>query len=129
MGCCMFGVSLFLLALCVLVKIFEDYDYVPRGLLIASATAFMLWLIAEQAPLGVADWLGVLVLCVFFVGILTQTALWAYIQHHGERLLTAKRRKAKKAIEHIEEIHPWLLLLLLAFGFVSVTEHIIGAFK
>lgn len=125
----MLGVSLFLLALSVLVKIFKDYDYVPHGLLIASASAFVLWLIGLMAPLGAADWLCVLVLCGFFVGILTQTALWAYIQHHGERLLTAKRRKAKMAIEHIEEIHPWFLLLLLAFGFVSVTEHIIGAFK
>lgn len=125
----MFGVSIVLLGLWGAVSCLKDWDYVPRGLLISSATAFVLWLFAQRSPMFVTVWLCALILCVFFVAILIQTALWAYIQHHGERLPTAKRRKAKMAIEHIEEIHPWLLLLLLVFGFVSDTEHIIGAFK
>lgn len=129
MGCGMLGVSIVLLGMWGAVKCLKDWDYVPRGLLIASVTSFVLWVFAQRSPAFVTDWLCALILCVFFVAILIQTALWAYIQHHGERLLTAKRRKAKRAIEQLEELHPWLLILFAAYAFVAITEHIIGAFK
>lgn len=125
----MFGVSIVLLGMWGAVTCLKDWDYVPRGLLISSATAFVLWLSAQRSPLFVADWLCTLLLCVFFVAILIQTALWAYIQHYGERLLTANRRKAKIAIEQIDELHPWILILFAAYAFAAITERIIGAFK
>lgn len=125
----MLGVSIVLLGMFGVVTCIKDWDYVPRGLLIGSVTAFVLWLFAQRSPLFVADWLCAILLCVFFVAIMIQTALWAYIQHHGERLLTAKRRKAKIAIEQIDELHPWLAILFAAYAFAAITEHIIGAFK
>lgn len=125
----MLGVSIVLLGMWCAVTCLKDWDYVPRGLLISSATAFVLWLIAQRSPTFVTDWLCALILCVFFVAILIQTALWAYIQHHGERLLSAKRRKAKIAIEQIEELYPWLVILFVAYTFASFVEHIIGAVK
>lgn len=125
----MFGVSIVLLGLWGAVTCLKDWDYVPRGLLISSATAFVLWLFAQRSPMFVTDWLCALILCVFFVAILIQTALWAYIQHHGERLQTAKRRKAKRAIEQLDELHPWLLFLFLANMFASFEEYVVGAMK
>lgn len=125
----MLGVSIVLLGMWGAVTCLKDWDYVPRGLLVASATAFTLWAFAQRSPAFVSDWLCALILCVFFVAILIQTALWAYIQHHGERLLTAKRRKAKLAIEQLDELHPWLLILFSAYAFAAITEHINGAFK
>lgn len=125
----MFGVSIVLLGLWGAVTCLKDWDYVPSGLLISSATAFVLWLFAQRSHVFVTDWLCALILCVFFVAILIQTALWAYIQNHGERLLSAKRRKAKIAIEQIDELHPWILILFAAYAFAAITEHIIGAFK
>ena len=125
----MFGVSIVLLGLWGAVTCLKDWDYVQRGLLITSATAFVLWAFAQRTPVSVTDWLCALILCVFFVAILIQTALWAYIQHHGERLLTAKRRKAKRAIEQLDELHPWLLILFLAYAFASSVEYVVGAIK
>lgn len=125
----MLGVSIVLLGMWGAVTCLKDWDYVPRGLLTASATASVLWAFAQRSPASVADWLCALILCVFFVAILIQTALWAYIQHHGERLLTAKRRKAKIAIDQIDELHPWLLILFAAYTFASFVEYCIGAFK
>lgn len=125
----MLGVSIVLLGLWGAVTCLKDWVYVPRGLLISSATAFVLWAFAQRSPAFVTDWLCALILCVFFVAILIQTALWAYIQHHEERLQTAKRRKAKNAIEQIDELHPWILFLIAAYAFAAITEHFIGAFK
>lgn len=125
----MLGVSIVLLGMWGAVTCLKDWDYVPRGLLISSATAFVLWAFAQQSPVFVTDWLCALILCVFFVTILFQSAIWAYIQHYGERLLTAKRRKAKRAIEQLNELHPWLAILFAAYAFAAITEHIIGAFK
>ena len=125
----MLGVSIVLLGMWGAVTCLKDWDYVPRGLLIASATAFVLWAFAQRPPAFVTDWLCALILCVLFVAILIQTALWAYIQHHGERLLTAKRLKAKRAIEQLDELHPWLAILFAAYAFAAISEHIIGAFK
>lgn len=129
MGCSMLGVSIVLLGMWCAVTCLKDWDYVPHGLLIASATAFVLWAFAQRSPAFVTDWLYALILCVFFVTILIQTALWAYIQHHGERLLTAKRRKAKLAIEQLEELHPWLLILFAANMFASFVAYVVGAIK
>lgn len=125
----MLGVSIVLLGMWGAVTCLKDWDYVPRGLLIASSSAFVLWVFAQRSPALVTDWLCALILCVFFVAILIQTTLWAYIQHHGERLLTGKRRKAKRAIEQLEELHPWLLILFLAYMFASFVEYVMGAFK
>lgn len=125
----MLGVSIVLLGMWGAVTCLKDWDCVPRGLLIASATAFVLWVFAQRTPVFVTDWLCALILCVFFVAILIQTALWAYIQHHGERLLTAKRRKAKRAIEQLDELHPWLLILFVAFTFAPTLEYVVGAIK
>lgn len=125
----MLGVSIVLLGLWGAVPCLKDWDNVPRGLLISSATAFVLWAFAQRSPVFVTDWLCALILCVFFVAILFQTALWAFIQHHGERLLTAKRRKAKRAIEQLEELHPWLLILFVAYACASIIENIVGAIK
>lgn len=125
----MLGVSIVLLGLWGAVTCLKDWEYVPRGLLIASATAFMLWAFAQRTPVFVTDWLCALILCAFFVAILIQTALWAYIQHNGERLLTAKRRKAKRAIEQLNELHPWLLILFLTYTFASTIEYVVGAVK
>lgn len=121
----MLGVSIVLLGMWGVVTCLKDWDYVPRGLLIGSATAFVLWLFAQRSPLFVTDWLYALILCVFFVAILIQTALWAYIQHNGERHQTAKRRKAKRAIEQLDELHPWLLILILAYSFASFVEYVV----
>ena len=83
-----------------------------------------------RSSLLVTDWLCVLLLCAFFVSVLTQAALWSYIFQSGERrLLTGSRRKAKNAIEQIDELHPWILILFSAYAFAAITEHIIGAFK
>lgn len=112
-----------------MVTCLKDWDHVPRGLLMASVTAFVLWAFAQRSPASVTDWLCALILCVFFVAILIQTALWAYIQHHGERLQVAKRRKAKRAIGQLDELHPWLLIPFLAYTFASFVEYVIGAFK
>lgn len=125
----MLGVSIVLLGMWGAVTCLKDWDYVPRGLLISSMTAFVLWAFAQRSPVFVTDWLCALILCVFFVAILTQTALWAYIQHHGERHLTAKRRKAKRAIEQLDELHPWLLILFLAYVFASIIGYVVGASK
>ena len=125
----MLGISIVLLGMWGAVTCLKDWDYVPRGLLISSVTAFVLWAFAQRSPASVTDWICALILCVFFVAILIQTALWAYIQHHGGRLLTAKRRKAKRAIEQLDELHPWLAILFAAYSFAAITEHIIGAFK
>lgn len=125
----MLGVSIVLLGMWGAVTCLKDWDYVPRGLLFSSATAFVLWAFAQRSPVFVTDWLSALILCVFFVAILFQTALWAYIQHHGERLPLAKWLKAKRAIEQLDELHPWLLILFAAYAFAAITEHIIGAFK
>lgn len=125
----MLGVSIVLLGMWGAVTCLKDWDYVPRGLLIASATAFVLWVFAQRSPVFVTGWLCALILCVFFVAILIQTALWANIQHHGERLPTAKRRKAKRAIEQLDELHPWLAILFAAYAFAAITEDFIGAFK
>lgn len=125
----MLGVSIVLLGMWGAVTCLKDWDYVPRGLLMASATAFVLWAFAQRSHMFVTDWLCALILCVFFVAILIQTALWAYIQNHGERLLSAKRRKAKIAIEQIDELYPWLAILFVAYTFASFVEYVIGAFK
>ena len=125
----MLCVSIVLLGMWGAVTCLEDWDYVPRGLLISSVTAFVLWAFAQRSPVFVTDWLCALILCVFFVAILIQTALWAYIQHHGERLLTAKRLKAKLAIEQLDELHPWLLILFVAYTFASILEYAVGAIK
>lgn len=125
----MLGVSIVLLGMWGVVTCLKDWDYVPRGLLITSATAFVLWAFAQRPPLFVTDWLCALILCVFFVVILIQTALWAYIQHHGKRLLSAKRRKAKIAIEQIDELYPWLVILFVSYAFASFVEYVFGAFK
>lgn len=125
----MLGVSIVLLGMWGAVTCLKDWDYVPRGLLIASVTSFVLWAFAQRSPALVADWLCALILCAFFVTILIQTALWAYIQHHGERLLAAKRRKAKRAIEQLDELHPWLLILFAAYTFASILEYIVEAIK
>lgn len=125
----MLGVSIVLLGMWGAVTCLKDWDYVPRGLLISSVAAFVLWLFAQRSTMFVTDWLCALILCVFFAAILIQTALWAYIQHHGERLLTAKRHKAKVAIEQIDELHPWLVVLFVAYTFASFVEYVIGAFK
>ena len=125
----MFGVSVVLLGMWGAVTCLRDWDYVPRGLLIASVTSFVLGAFAPRPPAFVTDWLCALILCVFFVAILIQTALWAYIQHRGERLLAAKRRKAKLAIEQLDELHPWLLILFAAFTFASILGYVVGANK
>lgn len=125
----MFGVSIVLLGMWGAVTCLKDWDYVPRGLLIASVTAFVLWAFAQRSPVFVTDWLCALILCVFFVAILIQTALWAYIQHYGERLPTATRRKAKIAIERIDELHPWLLIPFVAYTFASFMGYVVGAIK
>lgn len=125
----MLGVSIVLLGMWGAVTCLKDWDYVPHGLLVASATAFVLWAFAQRSPVSVTDWLCALILCAFFVAILIQTALWAYIQHHGERLQTAKRRKAKRAIGQLEELHPWLLILFVAYTFASIIEYVVGAIK
>lgn len=125
----MLCVSIVLLGLWGAVTCLKDWDYVPRGLLISSATAFALWAFAQRSPSSVTVWLCALILCVFFVAILIQTVLWAYIQHHGERLLTAERRKAKIAIEQLDELHPWLLILFAAYTFASIIENVVGAIK
>lgn len=125
----MLCVSIVLLGLWGAVTCLKDWDYVPRGLLIASVTAFVLWAFAQRTPTSVTDWLCALILCVFFVAILIQTALWAYIQHHGERLLTAKRRTAKRAIEQLDELHPWLLILFAAYTLASILEYAVGVIK
>lgn len=125
----MLGVSIVLLGMWVAVTCLKDWDYVPRGLLISSVTAFVLWAFAQRSPVFVTDWLCAPILCVFFVAIMIQTALWAYIQHHGERLLLAKRRKAKRAIEQLDELHPWLLILFLAYVFASFVECVVGVIK
>ena len=125
----MLGVSIVLLGMWGAVTCLKDWYYVPRGLLIASATAFVLWAFAQRSPMFVTDWLCALILCAFFVAILIQTGLWAYIQHHGKRLLTAKRLKAKQAIEHLDELHPWLLILFMSYTFASFVEYAMGAFK
>lgn len=125
----MLGVSIVLLGMWGAVTCIKDWDYVPRGLLIASATAFVLWAFAQRPPAHATDWLCAMILCVFFVAIMIQTALWAYIQHHGERLLAAKRRKAKLAIEQLDELHPWLLILFATYAFASILEYIVGAIK
>ena len=125
----MFGVSVVLLGMWGAVTCLRDWDYVPRGLLIASVTSFVLGAFAQRPPAFVTDWLCALILCVFFVAILIQTALWAYIQHRGERLLAAKRRKAKLAIEQLDELHPWLLILFAAFTFASILGYVVGANK
>ena len=125
----MLGVSIVLLGLWGAVTCLKNWDYVPRGLLIASATAFVLWAFAQRSPWIVTDWLCALILCVFFVAILIQTALWAYIQHHGERLPLAKWLKAKRVIEQLEELHPWLLILFLAYLLASFVEYVVGAIE
>lgn len=125
----MLGVSIVLLGMWGAVTCLKDWDYVSRGLLIASATAFALWAFAQRSPAFVTDWLCALILCIFFVTILIQTALLAYIQHHRERLLAAKRRKAKRAIGQLDELHPWLLFLFLAYTFASFVEYAVGAIE
>lgn len=125
----MLGISIVLLGMWGAVTCLKDWDYVPRGLLIASATAFVLWAFAQRSPVSVTDWLCALILCAFFVAILIQTALWAYIQHHGEHLQTEGRRQARLAIEQLDELHPWLLILFLAYMFASFVEYIVGAIK
>lgn len=125
----MLGVSIVLLGMWGAVTCLKDWDYVPRGLLIASATAFVLWAFAQRSPVFVTDWLCALILCVFFVAILIQTSLWAYIQHHGERLPLAKWLKAMRAIEQLDELHPRLLILFLGYMFASVVEYVVGAIE
>lgn len=126
----MFGVSIVLLILCAVLYRRKGWGYVRQSLFAASITAAILGLNALRQSLLVTDWLCVLLLCVFFVSALTQAALWVYIKQSGERrLLTGARRKAKIAIEQIDELHPWILILFAAYAFAAVTEHIIGAFK
>lgn len=125
----MLGISIVLLGMWGAVTCLKDWDCVPRGLLISSVTSFVLWAFAQRPPVFVTDWLCALILCVFFVAILIQTALWAYIQHHSERLQAAKRRKAKMAIEQLDELHPWLLILFLAYTFASFIEYVVGVIK
>lgn len=126
----MFGVSVVLLILCVALYRRRGWGYVRQALFAASITAAILGLSAMRSSLLVTDWLCVLLLCVFFVSVLTQAALWAYIKQSGERrLLTGDRRKAKNAIEQLDELHPWLAILFAAYAFAAITEHIIGAFK
>lgn len=126
----MFGVSIVLLILCAALYRREGWGYVRQALFAASITAAILGLNAMRTSLLVTDWLCVLLLCVFFVSVLTQAALWAYIfQSGGRRLLTGNRRKAKNAIEQIDELYPWLAILFAAYAFAAITEHIIGAFK
>lgn len=125
----MLGISIVLLGMWGVVTCLKDWDYVPRGLLISSATAFVLWAFAQRSPVFVTDWLCALVLCTFFVAILIQTALWAYIEHHGERLPLAKWLKAKRVIEHLDELHPWLLILFFAYMFASFVKYAIGAIE
>lgn len=126
----MFVVSIVLLILCVALYRRNGWGYVRQTLFAAAITAAILGLNAMRPSLLVADWLCVLLLCVFFVSVLTQAALWTYIFHSGERrLLTGNRRKAKNAIEQIDELHPWLAILFAAYAFAAITEHIIGAFK
>lgn len=125
----MFGVSIVLLILCVALYRRRGWGYVRQALFAASITAAILGLNAMRSSLLVADWLCVLLLCAFFVSVLTQAALSAYIKHSGERrLLTGTRRKAKIAIEQIDELHPWILILFAAYAFAAITEHIISAF-
>ena len=126
----MFGVSVVLLILCVAIYRRNGWGYVRQALFAASITAAILGLNAMRSSLLVTDWLCVLLLCAFFVSVLTQAALWAYIFQSGERrLLTGARRKAKIAIEQIDELHPWLAVLFAAYAFAAITEHTIGAFK
>lgn len=126
----MFGVSIVLLILCAVLYRRRGWGYVRQALFAASITAAILGLNAMSPSLAVADWLCVLLLCAFFVSVLTQAALWTYIKQSGERrLLTGNRRKAKIAIEQIDELHSWILILFAAYAFAAITEHIIGAFK
>lgn len=126
----MFGVSIVLLILCAVLYRRKGWGYVRQALFAASITAAILGLNAMSSSLLVTDWLCVLLLCTFFVSVLTQAALWAYIvQSADRRLLTGARRKAKIAIEQIDELYPWLAILFAAYAFAAITEHIIGAFK
>lgn len=126
----MFGVSIVLLILCAALYRRKGWENVRQALFAASITAAILGLNAMRPSLLVTDWLCVLLLCVFFVSVLTQAALWTYIVQSGERrLLTGARRKAKIAIEQIDELHPWILILFAAYAFAAITEHVIGAFK
>ena len=125
----MLGVSIVLLGMWGAVTCLKDWDHVPRGLLIASATAFVLWAFAQRSPVFVTDWLCVLILCVFFVAILIQTALWEYIDHYRERLPLETWLKAKRPIEQLDELHPWLLILFLAYTFASFVEYVVGAIE
>lgn len=126
----MLGVSAVLLILCVVLYRRKGWEYVRQALFAAAITAAILGLNAMRSSLLVTDWLCVLLLCAFFVSVLTQAALWAYIFQSGERrLLTGSCRKAKNAIEQIDELYPWLAILFAAYTFAAITEHIIGAFK
>lgn len=125
----MLGVSIVLLGMWCAVTCLKDWYYVPRGLLIASVTAFVLWAFAQRSPVSVTDWPCALNLCVFFVVILIQTSIWAYIQHHGDRLPLAKWLKAKRTIEQLDELHPWLLILFIAYTFTSFVEYVVGAIE
>lgn len=126
----MFGVSIVLLILCAALYRRKGWWNVRQALFAASITAAILGLNAMRPSLLVTDWLCVLLLCVFFVSVLTQAALWTYIKQSGERrLLTGNRRKAKIAIEQIDELHPWILILFAAYAFAAITEYVIGAFK
>lgn len=126
----MFGVSIVLLILCAALYRRKGWGNVRQALFAASMTAAILGLNAMRPSLLVTDWLCVLLLCVFFVSVLTQAALWTYIVQSGERrLLTGARRKAKIAIEQIDELYPWILILFAAYAFAATTEHIIGALK
>lgn len=126
----MFGVSIVLLILCAVLHRRKGWGHVRQALFAAAITAAILGLNAMRSTLLVMDWPCVVLLCAFFVSVLTQAALWAYIFQSGERrLLTGSRRKAKNAIEQIDELHPWILILFAAYTFAAITEHIIGAFK